>query len=394
MEHLLDPHYRASELIIRFLKNELTSSEKEELDRLLAENESVRNIFSKLSYPSIIQEELISMNMFPEKAGWSELLARSEGIERTVAPVKKMRPWYYAAAAVIVLLLSLSVWQINNETVPKETVVVDPQEKIDIGPGTSKALLTMADGSTMMIGDSAEGLLSKQFNVDLLVNNGEIRYQVVGDNNQVQYNTITTPNGGQFKIVLADGTKVWINAASSLKYPVAFVGKERRVELQGEGYFEVAPDAEKPFKVQIGNGEVQAIGTAFNINAYSDEYFASTTLIEGKVLINSGDDNTILFPGQQARMNANRNIQVGSNVDTEEVIAWKNGLFIFKSATLEQIMKQIGRWYDVEVAFENKDTTEKFSGIVSRSQNLSAVLKILSEGGVNFKWEEKRITVY
>jgi ferric-dicitrate binding protein FerR (iron transport regulator) len=209
----------------------------------------------------------------------------------------------------------------------------------------------------------------------------------------IQYNVLTTPRGGQYRIVLPDGTKVWLNAASYIKFPTTFSGDKRDIELKGEAYFEVAQNAKQPFEVSVSGMQVQVLGTSFNVNAYDDESNIKTSLIDGKVKVLNQSNASILAPGHEAVMNKNTNdIQVAA-ADVEDAIAWKNNVFSFQNADIPTIMRQIARWYDVEVSYEGKVSTEKFVGEVSRNSNVSEVLKILELNKVHFRIEGKKITV-
>jgi transmembrane sensor len=182
------------------------------------------------------------------------------------------------------------------------------------------------------------------------LNNGQVAYKVIGGKqSDVLFNTLTTPRGGQFRLALPDGSEVWLNAASSIKYPTAFTGKDRKVEITGEAYFEIAHDASKPFKVRVNGMEVNVLGTHFNINAYHDEAFVNTTLLQGKVSLTKAGAVALLRPGQQARVDNTRSISVLNNVDVDQVVAWKNGYFSFEKADLQTVMRQIARWYDVDI---------------------------------------------
>jgi ferric-dicitrate binding protein FerR (iron transport regulator) len=193
--------------------------------------------------------------------------------------------------------------------------------------------------------------------------------------------------------VLADGTKVWLNAASSLRFPAAFAGKERIVELNGEGYFEVAKNASMPFHVRVHDMDVQVLGTHFNINAYTDETAMRTTLLEGSVQVSQGEQTQLLTPGQQAAASQNGQIQLADGVDVEEVMAWKNGMFQFQGADLETILRQAARWYDIDVEYKQR-ISDRFSGQISKNVNLSQLLKILElTGKVHFEIEGRKIIV-
>jgi ferric-dicitrate binding protein FerR (iron transport regulator) len=211
---------------------------------------------------------------------------------------------------------------------------------------------------------------------------------------EVLYNTVSTPRGGQYQLTLSDGSKVWLNASSSLRFPTAFPGTERRVEITGEAYFEVAGNESKPFVVDIaGKGEVEVLGTQFNINAYEDEPAIKTTLLEGKVKVSesNGSQSSVLKPGQQAQL-AN-GIRVMDNVDMEEIMAWKTGWFYFDRQELPAIMRQVSRWYDVDVRYEGRISKKSFSGIVGRDNDIKDVLKIMENAGIRFRIEGSSITV-
>jgi ferric-dicitrate binding protein FerR (iron transport regulator) len=255
--------------------------------------------------------------------------------------------------------------------------------------------LTLSDGSQVALNNAHNGTLASQGNVMINKNkDGQIVYANSGEDSALQndgYNTATTPRGGQFQLILSDGTKVWLNAASSIKYPVVFKGNERKVELTGEAYFEVAHNKKKPFKV-ISNGQtVEVLGTHFNINAYNNENAVRTTLLEGSVRVSTGDKNKVIKPGEQAQLK-NGDFQIAA-VDVNEVIAWKNGLFQFKDANIIDIMKQLSRWYDVDIKYEGSIPDRKFSGSISRNVNASQLLDILSFEKIHFRIEGKTIIV-
>nr|WP_262909520.1 FecR family protein [Niabella pedocola] len=214
----------------------------------------------------------------------------------------------------------------------------------------------------------------------------------------VFYNTVTTPRGGQYQLTLEDGSKVWLNAASSIRFPTTFQGKERKIEISGEAYFEIAKDAARPFKVAFETpagmkSEVTVLGTHFNIMSYNDEKAAKTTLLEGSVSISSNGNTAILTPAQQASQTDRNGITVASNIDVNEAVAWKNGFFEFHATGLQEVMRQIGRWYDVEISYEGKIPERNFGGKISRQNNAAEVLKILELSQIKFRIEGKKIIV-
>ena len=317
----------------------------------------------------------------------------------------------YAVAAAIILFVSTVVWLFLVRT-PKTDLATTGQKTIiknDVAPGGNKAILTLADHSTIVLDEAANGTLAKQGKTTVIKSGeGQLVYDAkvfTTDHSPLTYNTLATPRGGQYQLVLPDGSKVWLNAASSIRYPTAFTGNERKVEITGEAYFEVAAlklgsGQKMPFKVVIapppsgkGRGEVEVLGTHFNINAYDDEPVIKTTLLEGSVKITKDAASAILKPGEQASLSSKPQTIPVQTADVEQVIAWKNGLFNFETYDIKTVMRQIARWYDLEVVYESipKGT---YSGELSRNSNLSNVFKILEVmGGVQFKIEGKKVIV-
>ena len=259
----------------------------------------------------------------------------------------------------------------------------------------NKAILTLSDGSTIILDDAKNGQVAQQGGTQIAkLANGQLVYNALdGKPAEVVFNTLTTPRGGQFKLTLPDGSEVWLNASSSIKYPTAFIGNERKVEISGEAYFEIVHNAAKPFKVSVNGMEVKVLGTHFNINAYNDEASVKTTLLEGSISLTKADAATTLKPGQQAQLGNGGNIKVIDNVDIDQVVAWKNGYFSFNRADLQTVMRQIARWYDVDISYEGKIPERQFGGKIDRNSNASEVLKILEESKVHFRIEEKKIIV-
>jgi len=265
----------------------------------------------------------------------------------------------------------------------------------DVSPGANKAMLTLADGSTISLDDAGNGALIQQGNTKLLKFDGKLTYKPQENRSQnILFNTITTPRGGQYQIALPDGTQVWLNAASSIRFPTVFSGAERKVELTGEAYFEVAKNANMPFRVTVRDAEVMVLGTHFNIMAYDEEEVLKTTLLEGSVQFSSSGKNAVLKPGQQSQLKPDGNFGVTGNVNLDEVIAWKNGMFNFAGADIRTVMRQLSRWYDVEIIYEEKLLAELFHADIPRNTNLSETLKALElTGKVHFRIEDKKIFV-
>lgn len=303
--------------------------------------------------------------------------------------------YYYAAAAVLLVGIFVFLFYPHTNSPEQNLAAARHSRKEIIKPGTTKATLTLADGDVINLDDVQSGLVFRQGNVAInKVANGKLVYDVHSASRKPGgYNTISTPRGGTYQVVLPDGSNVWLNAASSLRFPAVFSGKERHVELQGEAYFEVAKNKEKPFKVAVNGMDVEVLGTHFNVNAYSDEAQIKTTLLEGSVKLNAGKRQQLLQPGQQARLGKQSDFMV-AEVNVEEAVAWKKGYFIFENENIESIMRKVARWYDVEVSYQGKVDQGRYGGTVSRFDNVEGVLKSLElTGSVRFKIEGRRITV-
>lgn len=300
------------------------------------------------------------------------------------------RSWFRYAAAVLLLIgiAAIAVVVFSDRQLNIAGTDVAESANNDALPGRDRAILTLANGKTILL-DSMQGNIVQQGDFTVVNQNGKLDYE--GKDNTVQYHTLSIPNGGQYKLQLPDGTDVWLNAASSITYPTAFVGKDRYVTITGEAYFEVAKDKSKPFHVKVNDMEVEVLGTHFNINSYSEEDAVKTTLLEGSVKVIKANDMAMLKPGQQAQY-AGR-ISVINDADLDQVMAWKNGSFLFDGTPLTAVMRQLSRWYDVDVVYEKGVPDINLGGEMKRDLNLSQVLKGLGKMGVNFRIEGKKLVV-
>jgi len=370
-----------------------TTAEAAEFKQLLQQNDITNADLEKLMRVKWNAEDNTNDFFVPKVS--DRMLKKILQDRKEITPIKRMGWWRTAAAAAILLLVSLGGYFYFNSGTEKQIATTETQEqrfKNDVAPGGNKAVLTLSDGSQIILDSAKNGTLTQQGNTKILkLDDGKLTYNSTNANAEILYNTISTPKGGQYQIALADGSKVWLNAASSLKFPTAFNGKERIVELTGEAYFEVSKSAAKPFTVNVNDMNVQVLGTHFNINAYNDEAVIKTTLLEGSVKINKGSFSTILQPGQQAQVA--KEIKVVNDIAVDDVLAWKNGFFSFNKADLQTVMRQIARWYDVEISYEGKIPTREFGGKINRNSNASEVLKILEESKVHFRIEGKKIVV-
>ena len=321
-----------------------------------------------------------------------KIRSESKPVKRRITSLRKI-----AIAASVIGILLLSTFLLYNRNTSKGNVNAEGREqrfKNDVSPGGDKATLTLADGSSILLDDAQNGTLAQQGSSKVIKVGGKLMYDPTNNNSkEIVYNTISTPNGGQYQLELPDGSLVWLNATSSIHFPTSFVGKERHVEITGEAYFEVAKNRDMPFIVTVNGAEVQVLGTHFNVNAYSDEDNVKTTLLEGSVKFVSGANINMLKPGQQSQLASNGLIKVVSNVDVDEVVAWKNGMFDFENAGIETVMRQLSRWYDVEIEYKGK-TDDLFIAEMRRNIKLSDALKALElTGRVKFEIQGKKIIV-
>lgn len=302
------------------------------------------------------------------------------------------------AAAALVGALSIATWLYIQKQ--PTTISATNIAQSNIAPGGNKATLTLANGSIITLDGAITGNIANENGVTIQkLNNGQLAYNKSAIRNpasEISYNSLTTPRGGQYQVTLPDGTQVWINSASALKYPTAFTGRDRVVELSGEAYFEVAKNSRQPFRVKVNDLEVQVLGTQFNIHAYPDENNVRTTLVAGGVAVSRGASRAVLQPGQQATAHKELNTLVTAQANITKALAWKNGLFIFDDTNLKSILQEVARWYDIEIVNQTGKplSTEPYGGVISRNKNLTQVLELLERSGnYHFKVEGRRVMV-
>lgn len=308
---------------------------------------------------------------------------------------------WLAIAAVFALVSSLTLLVFNKENAKQQVIAITTKPaKSTIIPGSNNAVLTLANGNQISLNDKENGVLASQSGVIITKNkDGQLQYQIKA-NAPAGINTISTPRGGQYQLILVDGTKVWLNAASSITFPTQFNGTERKVEIIGEAYFEVAKNANKPFKVKSKNQVIEVLGTHFNVNTYDDEVADKTTLLEGSVSVSkiaNGIVQTagsrILKPGQQASVSANQSQINIALADEDEAIAWKNGYFKFNKADIQTIMRQVSRWYNVDVEYKGEMNKDLFVGKINRSEHVEEVLSILERSKINVAIKGRTIII-
>lgn len=411
-EYFSDPQqeekaHRIAALIAGYIHRSLTPSEHDELDEWVGQSDENMQLFEELTDERATQHALDWLS----DADGPRMLKKIKGNLEFVRPRRSLfsQAWHYGVAASIVVVLGISFWFYNKpgKTVTKQALATKQQ---DVDPGRNQAILTLADGTIISLDEAKDGTLAKQGNSDITKQGGQIKYntaaKLAGTANLS--NTVATPRGGSYTLTLSDGTKIWLNAASSITYPAEFTGNERKVSVSGEVYFEVASakipgsNYNKPFIVDVKekNMQVEVLGTHFNINSYDDESTVNTTLLEGVVKVSQradkpGTPNTaFLKPGQQAQVSKNGEIKTIHDIDMDVVMAWRNGIFRFKNDDVKTMMRQISRWYNVDVEFEGNVSSDGYSCVLSKNTSLSTLLAALELTGVaHFKIEDKKIKV-
>jgi transmembrane sensor len=398
-------------LILKQLRGEVLSpAERQELEAWLAQSPENQLLFDKINDPVWVSEALAKMDALHEEEVWERVQSGAAAQFALPRSHKIRRISWYAAAVVILIVAGGAYWWQQSKQIPSTSAAVVAH---DVAPGSNKAILTLSSGQQIVLDSAAKGDLAQQGSTQVTkTDSGQIAYNASSEKpTLVLYNTLATPRSGQYQLTLPDGTKVWLNAASSIRYPVFFSGSERRVEITGEAYFEVTKNASKPFKVMVnGNQEVDVLGTSFDINAYSDEHEIKTTLLEGSVSVakeplagvNTNKDklSVVLKPGEQAQLALSDNsgggggrINIDKSADVEEAVAWKNGKFIFTGDDLGSVMRQISRWYDVDVEYKGDFQGDEFVGVISRFKNVSEILHMLEQTRtVKFSVEGRKIT--
>ena len=372
------------ELMEQFISGEITPEGKTMLLEMLDNpqyseelNSILRDNFDSVEIPSVSSE--VTEKFIEELKGKMNASSKTE----KTAVIKLVNWKKIAVAASILIAVGIGTFVVFQKG--DEAPVVAVSKKVnDKAPGKTGAILTLADGSKIVLDSLGNGLVANQNNTTVSKKNGALVYKS-GNNSELVYNTMTTPRARQYNLELSDGTKVWLNASSSLTFPTSFAANERKVILTGEAYFEVAKDKKRPFTVSVNNMQVNVLGTHFNVNAYEDEATVNTTLLEGSVLLSENGKKVFLKPGQQAQKQKTGAIVVNNNVNIDEVMGWKNGVFYFENANLQTVLREISRWYDVDVIFEKEIPVRTFEGEIQRNLKLSQVLKILEKNKVHFK---------
>jgi len=392
------PESRLEYLFNCYLQNNYNVQEEEELMALLAHSENQAALQKLIDH--VIENTGSEMQMTSQVAAsiLKNIIQKDKG---HVIPIKNRKTvfsfWIRVAAAAILFLAGASAyWMLNKKDDTNGKVVATNKKHTPIVPGGNRAVLTTSDGSTIILDSLQNGTVIQKGATKISKQGGLLIYNISASTKTdipVLYNTLSTPRGGEYQVVLPDGSKVWLNSASSLHFPSTFTGNQRVVDLTGEAYFEVAKNKENPFLVKVGDMQVKVLGTHFNINAYSDEDAIKTSLLEGSIKITKGNTSRLLKPGEQAVLeNKEGQVEI-THANMDEVMAWKKGLFQFDGADINTIMRKIGRWYNVEIVYEGKVSMQRFEGKISRNAQLADVLRILELSNVKFTVVGNKIIV-
>ncbi|RQP19360.1 MAG: DUF4974 domain-containing protein [Parapedobacter sp.] len=379
MEHS-NTYQRYYELAEKWQNGTITAEEMAELEHWFAQHPD-----NPVEIPSSFAAD--------EKQHAQRMLAAIRARTTRQTKVRVMNGWTRVAAVIAVVLIGVWGWYLLTENTSDTQVAQVRQQPLnDALPAQFRAKLTLADGREIILDSVAFGELAKQGDTRIINQEGRLHYdgQFPDGGTELMYNTITTARGETYALTLSDGSRIWLNASSSIRFPVAFGADQRKVEITGEGYFEVATDVSRKFIVAAGGTETEVLGTHFNINSYEDEADVKVSLLEGKVKINR---SAVLLPGQQARI-VGENIEVVRQANMEQAVAWKNGLFNFDRSDLKTVMRQLSRWYDLDVEYPARLPQEHFSGNMSRGMNASNVLQVLEYSGVKFHIEGRKIVVH
>lgn len=346
--------------------------------------ENIDLLLQNPSFHELADESMLDIAWAKAK---TELMEAPVTVMQPLPRISSYRKLSWVAALLVVALgISVYFWLGDAKN---ENIAVENSKKLDVVPGRNGAILTLSDGSEVVLDSLNNGQIATQNGAQVLLNNGRLAYAASGNaDGGLVYNTMSTPNGRTFQVTLPDGTEVWLNAASSIRFPTAFIGKERKVEVTGEAYFEVVKSG-KPFIVNVDRrSTVTVLGTHFNINSYRNEDKITTTLLSGSVKVESKSMSAVIKPGEQALVADG--LEVVKDADVDKVMAWKNGFFNFEDASLKEVMKQLERWYDIEVEYEKGIPDIYFVGKMSRNVKLSGLLKVLEASKVHFRLEEGR----
>ena len=379
---------RIAYLINGYIRKKLTVSEHRELDNWVSDNMKNQQLFEELTDPANIKKWINWKEDLDSQAALKSIKSKL-GFKQETRSFNQRRIWPYGAvAAAVVIGIILFNFYLQWRTPSLQSPLTALKQ--DLPPGGKHAVLRLGNGTSILLDTAKSGEISAGQNLTIIKDSGELKYNVIGKSKPGNtFNELSTPAGGEYQVRLSDGTRVWLNASSAIKYPEQFSDSVRKVELSGEAYFEVAKDATHPFILLTGKNDVRVLGTHFNVNNYADNREAVITLEEGSVKLNG---SVLLKPGEQGVIDQSGKIQTGP-ADLESALAWKNGQFIFNMMPLEQVMQQVSHWYDARIVYRD-NITDHFNARIPRDVPVSKLLHLLeATGRVHFKIEDKTITV-
>lgn len=394
----MDLASRIGKLLHKFLNREIDDAELEELRAWAFTNKENEKLFNDIAFGNELEEPMNYLMHIDTESAFEDVMQKTGLKPKKVFGLTAQR-WKYLSVAASVLLITSVATLLYLKSNKKEAVKqpgISKTYQNDAAPGGNVATLTLEDGSRVALDKAGNGILSHQGGSTVLkLDNGQLAYRSADTKgNTIGYNVISTPKGGQYSIELPDGSKVWMNAESSLKYPTAFTGKERVVELDGgEAYFEIAKHHGMPFVVKVHDVSINVLGTSFNVMAYPDETTLSTTLVDGAIRVNEGSFNRILKPADQVDFLANGETVLKKEVNVQNTIAWTKGYFSFDKADLKSVLRQLSRWYNVDVEYTGEIPSQKFEGKIQKNLRLSQVLDILTMNQVHFKIEGNKLMI-
>jgi len=396
-------YHKIVQLLLKAQDGTISVEEQRELDDWGRASETNQLFIDKCLNQQLVAESLQQLDQIDDDAAWRQFVAKNGLGQALVVPMRKKKTWTWLAAAVVAgLVISAGWWWLarpDKVVTPPVTVVEQKQPQEDIQPGSKKATLTLSDGRIVNLDTHQDGKLTEEGGTIVDKQGDELIYKPdVSKAEPVVYHAVSTPTGGFYSLTLPDRTKVWLNAESSIHYPTAFTGAERKVSITGEAYFEVAKNPAQPFIVAINEVQVSVLGTHFDVNAYDGQEQVRTILLEGKVAISDGNNKKVLSPGQQATvaLQSGKPSQINiQTVNTEDAVAWKEGIFSFRSAPFADVMKEIKRWYaGIEAVEIRTSIPDHFTATIPRNITLATMLKILEETSkVKFEMEGKKIIV-
>jgi transmembrane sensor len=399
MHHDLEKASRIASILKKCIDQErLDNHEQQLLDEWIAASPHNRKVYEEVTDPEQLEKDIKEIVGYNKKELWGRIKAGTQSRPGILSFFRSPVGRYAAAIAVLLIGVGVYFFVIKKSSSAENKAVAEntPTIKQDLAPGTDKAVLQLSDGTSIILEDANNGLLSKQGNADISKEGGMLSYSLTGAIATTSgNNTLKIPRGGKWALTLSDGSTVILNSESSITYPVAFTGNSRDVTVTGEAYFEVAKDAKRPFRVTAKEMTVEVLGTHFNVNTYGDKDEVQTTLLEGAVRVTAGTQKAQLHPGQQSIITTTGKLQLNPNADISKIMAWRDNSFYFQNDDIETIMKQLARWYDVQIVYEGK-ITKTYTGQLSRNIKVSEMFQFLEmSGGIKFRIDDsgKKIIV-